>query len=221
MLHDPIVYIVDDDEAIRDALRLLMKSANLRVLCCATAEEFLGSYKSELPGCLVLDVRMPGMSGLDLQRLLKERHIGIPVVIMTGHGDVSMAVQAMKGGAVDFVEKPFKNDVLLERVQQCLRIDIDERAKHRQNAEAASRIASLTQREREVMDLLIQGKRNKAIASELGISNRTVEAHRAKIMEKMRAHSISDIMRLSYAAGERAPGAVPGETARPNGVAAN
>ncbi len=201
MLHDPIVYIVDDDEAIRDALRLLMRSANLRVQCCASADEFLAGYKPELPGCLVLDVRMPGMSGLELQRLLKQRHIDIPVVIMTGHGDVSMAVQAMKDGAVDFVEKPFKNDVLLDRIQQCLKTDIDERAKHRENVEAASRIASLTQREREVMELLIQGKRNKTIASELGISNRTVEAHRAKIMEKMQAHSISDIMRITYAAG--------------------
>jgi FixJ family two-component response regulator len=202
MLHDPIVYVVDDDEAIRDALRLLMKSANLRVQCCASAEEFLASYRPELPGCLVLDVRMPGMSGLELQHLLNDRHIGIPVVIMTGHGDVSMAVQAMKEGAVDFVEKPFKNDVLLERVKDGLKRDIEERAKNRQIAEAASRIASLTQREREVMDLLIQGKRNKTIASELGISNRTVEAHRAKIMEKMQAHSISDIMRLTYAASE-------------------
>lgn len=216
MIHDPIVYIVDDDEAIRDALRLLMRSANLRVQCCATAEEFLSSHKPELPGCLVLDVRMPDMNGLELQRFLKERHISIPVVIITGHGDVSMAVQAMKDGAVDFVEKPFKNEVLLDRVQQCLRADIEERAKHRQNVEAASRIASLTQREREVMDLLIQGKRNKTIASELGISNRTVEAHRAKIMEKMQAHSISDIMRLTYAAESGGMGSVsPGTELHP------
>ncbi len=207
MLHDPIVYVVDDDEAIRDALRLLMKSANLRVQCCASAEEFLSSYRAELPGCLVLDVRMPGMSGLELQHLLNERQIHVPVVIMTGHGDVPMAVQAMKEGAVDFVEKPFKNDVLLDRVKEGLKRDVESRANHKQVEEAASRIASLTQREREVMDLLIQGKRNKTIASELGISNRTVEAHRAKIMEKMQAHSISDIMRLTYAAS--GPGAAP------------
>jgi FixJ family two-component response regulator len=215
MLHDPIVYVVDDDEAIRDALRLLMKSAGLRVQCCASAEEFLATYRPDVPACLVLDVRMPGMSGLELQHVLNERHIGIPVVIMTGHGDVPMAVRAMKEGAVDFVEKPFKNDVLLERVKDGLKRDVEARAKSRHVAEAASRIASLTQREREVMDLLIQGKRNKTIASELGISNRTVEAHRAKIMEKMQAHSISDIMRVTYAANDNAPDSGAGVPGHP------
>jgi FixJ family two-component response regulator len=202
MQHDPIVYIVDDDDAIRDALRLLMKSAGLRVQPCASAEEFLSCYKPELAGCLVLDVRMPGMSGLELQHLLLERHIRVPVIIMTGHGDISMAVQAMKDGAVDFIEKPFKNDVLLERVQTSIQNDIATRKEQQHHVEAATRIASLTRREREVMELLIQGKRNKTIASELGISNRTVEAHRAKIMEKMQAHSLSDIMRVTFAASE-------------------
>lgn len=206
MLHDPVVYVVDDDDAIRDALRLLMKSAGLRVQTCATAEEFLSAHKPDLPGCLVLDVRMPGMNGIELQRLLKERHVHIPVIIMTGHGDIAMAVQAMKDGAVDFVEKPFKNEVLLERVRQCLANDTAAHRDDVKRSEAMDRIASLTQREREVMELLIQGKRNKVIASELGISNRTVEAHRAKIMEKMQAHSISDIMRLNYAAGQESAG---------------
>ena len=199
---DPIVYVVDDDEAIRSALRLLMKSADLRVVICASAEEFLKSYKPEVPGCLVLDVRMPGMSGLELQRLLLDRHVRVPVIIMSGHGDVSMAVQAMKDGAVDFIEKPFKNEVLLERVKQCIAQDVEIRKEQRQHVEATTRIASLTPREREVMELLIQGKRNKIIASDLGISNRTVEAHRAKIMEKMHAHSLSEIVRTSFAADE-------------------
>jgi FixJ family two-component response regulator len=199
---DPIVYVVDDDEAIRSALRLLMKSADLRVVICASAEEFLKTYKPELPGCLVLDVRMPGMSGLELQRLLLDRHVRVPVIIMSGHGDVSIAVQAMKDGAVDFIEKPFKNEVLLERVKQCIAQDVAIRKEQRQHVEATTRIASLTPREREVMELLIQGKRNKIIASDLGISNRTVEAHRAKIMEKMHAHSLSEIVRTSFAADE-------------------
>ena len=199
---DPIVYVVDDDEAIRSALRLLMKSANLRVAACASAEEFLKTYKPEPPGCLVLDIRMPGMSGLELQKLLLERHIRVPVIIMSGHGDVTMVVQAMKSGAADFIEKPFKNDALLELVKQCVARDIETRKLERQHMEAASRIASLTPREREVMELLIQGKRNKIIASVLGISNRTVEAHRAKIMEKMHAHSLSEIVRTSFAAEE-------------------
>jgi two-component system, LuxR family, response regulator FixJ len=202
MQHEPIVYVVDDDEAIRSALRLLMKSADLRVVTCASAEEFLKVHKPELPGCLVLDIRMPGMNGLELQRLLNDRHIRVPVVIMSGHGDVSMAVQAMKDGAVDFIEKPFKNEVLLERVKQCVARDVETRKEQREHVEAATRIASLTPREREVMELLIQGKRNKIIASDLGISNRTVEAHRAKIMEKMHAHSLSEIVRTSFAAEE-------------------
>lgn len=202
MQQEPIVYIVDDDEAIRSALRLLMKSANLRVITCASAEEFLKSYKPESPGCLVLDIRMPGISGLELQKLLSDRHIRVPVIIMSGHGDITMVVQAMKGGAADFIEKPFKNEVLLERVKQCAARDVEMRIEERQHVEAASRIASLTPREREVMQLLIQGKRNKIIASDLGISNRTVEAHRAKIMEKMHAHSLSEIVRTSFAAEE-------------------
>lgn len=202
MQHDPIVYVVDDDEAIRGALRLLIKSADLRVVTCASAEEFLQAYKPALPGCLVLDIRMPGMSGLELQKLLIDRHIRVPMVVMSGHGDVTTAVQAMKGGAVDFIEKPFKNEVLLERVKQCVADDVATRKEQRQHVEAATRIASLTPREREVMELLIQGKRNKIIAADLGISNRTVEAHRAKIMEKMHAHSLSEIVRTSFSAEE-------------------
>ena len=202
MQQDPIVYIVDDDEAIRGALRLLIKSADLRVVTCASAEEFLKAYKPALPGCLVLDIRMPGMSGLELQKLLLDRHIRVPMVVMSGHGDVTTAVQAMKGGAVDFIEKPFKNEVLLERVKQCVAHDVATRNEQRQHVEAATRIASLTPREREVMELLIQGKRNKIIAADLGISNRTVEAHRAKIMEKMHAHSLSEIVRTSFSAEE-------------------
>lgn len=197
MLQKPSVYIVDDDEAIRNALRLLLKTAGLSTQIYSSAQEFLASYKSDVAGCLILDVRMPGMSGLDLQKLLLTRHIRIPVIIMTGHGEVSMAVQAMKNGAVDFIEKPFKNDVLLDRVNQAIAQDLAERAEQKLHFAAASRISTLTCREREIMALLIQGKRNKIIASELGISNRTVEAHRAKIMEKMQAHSLSDIVRAT------------------------
>ena len=206
MHHEPIVYIVDDDEAIRSALRMLMKSADLHTVTCASAEEFLKTYKPELPGCLVLDIRMPGMSGLELQKQLLDCHIRVPVVIMSGHSDVTMAVQAMKDGAVDFIEKPFKNEVLLERVKQCVASDVEIRKEQRRHVEAATRLASLTPREREVMELLIQGKRNKTIASDLGISNRTVEAHRAKIMEKMHAHSLSEIVLTSFSAEEARTG---------------
>jgi len=197
MLQKPIVYIVDDDEAIRNALRLLMKTAGLSTQIYGSAQEFIDSYKSDIAGCLILDVRMPGMNGLDLQKMLHNQHIRIPVIIMTGHGEVSMAVQAMKNGAVDFIEKPFKNEVLLARVNQAITHDLAERAEQKLHFAAASRISTLTCREREIMALLIQGKRNKIIASELGISNRTVEAHRAKIMEKMQAHSLSDIVRAT------------------------
>lgn len=206
MQQDPIVYIVDDSEGIRSALRLLMKSANLRAVTCASAEEFLKTYQPDVPGCLLLDLCMPGMGGLELQQRLQDRHIRVPVVIMSGHCDVTTAVQAMKGGAVDFIEKPFKNEVLLARVKQCVASDVQTRKVQRQHMEAAMRIASLTPREREVMELLIQGKRNKIIAADLGISNRTVEAHRAKIMEKMHAHSLSEIVRTSFAAEEGTAG---------------
>jgi len=195
--NEPTVFVVDDDAAIRDAIRFLMRTAKLNVETFETAEEFLAQYRAAWPGCLVLDVRMPGMSGLDLHAELQARNITLPVLIVTGHGDVPMAVRAMKAGVADFVEKPFNNDELLQKVKICLQADADFRQEQAQHSEADQRIASLTPREREVMDLLVQGKRNKVIAAQLGISSRTVEAHRSKIMEKMNVTSLSEVVRIA------------------------
>lgn len=195
--NEPTVFVVDDDEAIRSAIRFLMRTAKLNVETYDSAEQFLTEYDPGWPGCLVLDVRMPGMSGLDLQRVMNEREMKIPVIIITGHGDVPMAVEAMKNGVADFIEKPFKNDELLQKVRQCISYDASSRQEISGASELAERLHSLTPREKEVMDLLVQGKRNKLIAAELGISSRTVEAHRSRVMEKLQADSLSDIVRIA------------------------
>jgi len=191
------VFIVDDDAAIRDSLKLLLKSADLRVVCYESAERFLDAYGSEMCGCLLLDVRMPGMGGLDLQRELNRRKSVLPVIIMTGHGDVPMAVEAMKAGATDFIEKPFNDEDLLTRIQNSIERQQRELAEHADDLEMLKRLSLLTPREREVMDLLAQGKLNKVVAADLDISPRTVEVHRARIMEKLQVKSLADIVRLS------------------------
>jgi two-component system response regulator FixJ len=197
MPQDHTIYIVDDDEAVRGALALLMKSAGLKAETYESADAFLRNYNPECNGCLVADVRMPGMSGLELQRELVSRKIDIPVIIMTGHGDVAMAVSAMKAGASDFIEKPFRNQDLLDKIQFSLAKADELQASHQHRAEALERLALLSKREREVMDLLVQGKLNKQVAAELDISIRTVEAHRAKIMDKLQANSLPDVVRIS------------------------
>jgi len=196
------VYIVDDDAAIRDALRLLLKSSGMRVETCASAEEFLGACRPPLSGCLLVDVRMPGMSGLELQEALAARGIRLPVIVITGHGDVAMAVRAMKAGAVDFIEKPFDNAALLECLRNALARAANAHQHEMKSAEVAAHLALLTQREREVMQLLIAGKPNKVIAADLAISARTVEVHRARIMEKLKARSLADVVRLALAAAD-------------------
>ena len=196
------VYIVDDDAAIRDALRLLLKSSGMRVETCASAEEFLGACRPPLSGCLLVDVRMPGMSGLELQEALAARGIRLPVIVITGHGDVAMAVRAMKAGAVDFIEKPFDNAALLECLRNALARAANAHQHEMKSAEVAAHLALLTQREREVMQLLIAGKSNKVIAADLAISARTVEVHRARIMEKLKARSLADVVRLALAAAD-------------------
>lgn len=198
MLSKEIIHIVDDDEAIRKSLSLLMKSVGLTYDTYASAQEFLNKYDpSSGSGCLVLDIRMPGISGLELQEMLPEKRIHIPVIIMTGHGDVPMAVRALKAGAWDFIEKPFKNQVLLDRIYEALTKAEKDRKTHDKQIEAQSRLTLLTPRERETLALLVEGKLNKQVAAELSISVRTVEAHRAKIMEKLQARSLSDLVRLS------------------------
>ncbi len=195
--NEPTVFVVDDDEAIRDAIRFLMRTAKLNVETYESAEAFLEQYHSTWRGCLILDVRMPGMGGMELHTELLKRKIILPVLIITGHGDVPMAVQAMKSGVADFIEKPFKNDELLQKVKLCLELDAQQRLVEEQHSDVDHRLASLTPREREVMELLVQGKRNKVIAAQLGISSRTVEAHRSKIMEKMNVSSLSEVVRIA------------------------
>ena len=202
MRNESIVHIVDDDEAIRKALLFLMKAEGLSARDYASAEEFLAEVTPAMRGCLLLDVRMPGISGLHLQQRLKQDHISLPIIMMTGHGDVPMAVSAMKAGAIDFIEKPFNNDELLQLLHKCFsHCDI---VRHNQQDKDLSvqRLRRLTKRERQVLDLLVEGNQNKVIAAKLDISPRTVELHRARVMEKLEAHSLSEIVRIALLASE-------------------
>ena len=196
----PIVFVVDDDEAICESLRLLIEDVGLAVKTFSGARQFLSGYDPAQEGCLVLDVRMAGMSGLELQATLREQGNEIPTIIITGHGDVPMAVQAMKAGALDFIEKPFRDQVLLDSIQRAIECDRKLRAKRRQLQDLHSRIGLLTQRERQIMDLLILGKTNKTVAYELGISQKTVDFHRANILHKTGVGSVVDLVRLMHKA---------------------
>ncbi len=191
---DQKIYIIDDDEALRDSLVWLLESSGYRVESFESAESFLAAYSDSMTGCLVLDVRMPGMSGLELFEELRSRHCTLPVIFITGHGDVPMAVSAVKKGAVDFIEKPFSDRDMLGLIEQCLAAEAENRLKRQLEADTARRLDHLTQREREVLDLIILGKLNKQIADVLGISIKTVEVHRARVMEKMGAHSLAELV---------------------------
>jgi two-component system response regulator FixJ len=196
----PTVFVVDDEAEVRDALVLLMRSVALKCVVFPSAQAFLATYSEDtLPACVLLDLRMPGMSGLDLFGELKRRGSRMPAVIMTGHGEVSVAVRAMKEGVFDFIEKPFKDQALLDLVQQALALCSHSHDKHLHQSEIETRVRMLTPREREVMDLVVQGKLNKVIAYDLGLSTRTVELHRARVMEKMRARTFSDLVRMAMA----------------------
>lgn len=188
------VYIVDDDEAMRDSLAWLLESQGFAVAAYASAEDFLAACRDDMTGCIVLDVRMPGMSGLEMYEKLNARHCTLPVIFITGHGDVPMAVSALKKGAVDFIEKPFGDKDMLRLVGQCLALDRSNREKHRAGAAIAKRLACLTEREVEVMDLIIDGKLNKQIADVLNISIKTVEVHRARIMDKMEVRTVAELV---------------------------
>jgi two-component system, LuxR family, response regulator FixJ len=201
------VYVVDDDEAVRDSLEILLETSGHRVRTFVSAGAFLEAVSALGPGCVVLDVRMPEMDGLELQEELNRRGVGLPVIVMTGHGDVPIAVRAMKAGALDFLEKPFADEALLHGVR--LGLDMSRRRVGRDGGiaeEAAGRVALLTERERQVLEKLVDGLPNKSIAYDLGISPRTVEIHRARVMEKMRAKSLSELVRLAIAAGVSPPG---------------
>ncbi len=196
MDHDPTVFVVDDDQAVRDSLRWLFESINLKVEMFESAGEFLKACEPSRCGCLVLDVRMPGMSGLDLHESLAAHGITMPVIIITGHADVPMAIRAMKAGSFDFVEKPFNDQMLLESIQDAINCDADSRRRSAHWSEIETRIAVLTRREREVMDFVVAGKSNKQIAAVMGVSMKTVEAHRANMMAKMSADSLSKLVEM-------------------------
>jgi two-component system response regulator FixJ len=190
------VYVVDDDEAVRNSLKLLLKSAGILAQAFASAPEFLSAYDASHPGCLVLDVRMPGMSGLEMQHELNVRGASIPVIFITGHGDIPMAVEAMQHGAFEFLQKPFRDSDLLERVQRALVRDGETRIRLHHTDRIRERLASLSPREREVLDLVTRGKANKMVAGDLGVSQRTVEIHRAHVMQKMEAGSLAELVRM-------------------------
>ncbi|MBK8537672.1 MAG: response regulator transcription factor [Candidatus Competibacteraceae bacterium] len=196
MSKPPTVFIIDDDPAVRDALGLLLRAGGLSVDTFASAAEFLAADAARQPGCVVLDVRMPGMSGLELQKQLQTQGNRIPIIFMTGHGDVPMAIRAMKAGAFDFIEKPFQGEMLRARIHEALELDSRERRRQTLRADAAARMARLSPREREVLDRVAMGQYNKVIAAELGISLSTVEIHRKRVMEKVQAESLSDLIRM-------------------------
>ncbi len=212
---DPTIYVVDDDAGVRNSLRWLIESAGFRAATYAAAKEFLKGYDWEVPGCLILDVRLSGQSGLDLQKQLIAKGIEIPVIMVTGHGDVPTAVRAMHGGALDFIEKPFNDQLLLDRVREAVALDIRNRAERAKRADIAARLALLTPREREVLERVVDGRANKQIAEELGISTKTVEAHRAHFMEKMRAESLAELVQLVKAVEVRQRPSVTPDRRRP------
>jgi len=192
------VFIIDDDEAMRDSLGLLMKSVGFEYKTYRSGLDFLDNYDVESSGCLLLDIRMPGISGLELQTKMKEISLDLPIIFITGHGDVTMAVEAMKKGAIDFFQKPFRDQELLDRIGQVFeqaQFNQQEQAKHQQ---ALSRLETLTTREHEVMYLVIEGAGNKTIAADLGISQRTVELHRAHVMQKMHASSLAQLVKMGF-----------------------
>lgn len=190
------VYIVDDDPMIREALSRLLESVSLRVESSSTCEEFLETYDPEALSCLILDARLPGMSGFELQEELGRRRLSIPIIMITGYGDVSMAVRAVANGALDYLTKPFNEQVLLERIRQALDIAKMTSERTAKLARVEARYQTLTPREQEVMQLVIDGKPNKVVAAELGVSCKTVEGHRARVMEKMRADSLPELVRM-------------------------
>lgn len=194
------VFVVDDDQSIRHAMGLLLKSVGLEHETFESADDFLTRHNGSENGCLVLDIRMPGLGGLELQDKLIEMNSTLPIIFITGHGDIPMAVEAMQKGAVDFIQKPFRDQELLDRISQALNTANELQSERQQQSKIQECIDSLTNREREVLELVVTGKPNKIIAHELGVSQRTVEIHRARVMEKMHARSLAELVRMRLAA---------------------
>jgi len=192
-----VVYVVDDDISVREAVRNLLRSVGLEVEAFGTAQQFLSAKRGDAPGCLVLDVRLPGISGLDLQRQLVEADIQVPIIFITGHGDIQMSVRAMKAGAVEFLTKPFRDQDLLDAVQQAIERDREGRRQRAEAVEIRRRYESLTSREQEILILVVQGLANKQIGDELNITEPTVKLHRGHVMQKMEADSLADLIRMS------------------------
>jgi two-component system, LuxR family, response regulator FixJ len=192
----PVVYVVDDDDGMRQALTALMTTVGYKAIPFARPTEFLAKYDANQSGCLVLDVRMPEMSGLEVQQQLNRAGSLLPVILVTGHGDIPMAVQAMKDGAFDFLQKPFRDQELLDRINAALKQDAENRAIVERHADLKRRAESLSPREREVMGLVVDGRANKVIAIDLGLSERTVEIHRSNVMEKMGARSVAHLVKM-------------------------
>ncbi|OEY66964.1 response regulator FixJ [Marinobacter sp. X15-166B] len=198
-----IVYVVEDDEAVRDSLELLLRSANMATQTYDNANAFLSDYSEDMAGCIVLDIRMPGMDGMELQKKLNELHSILPIIFVTGHGDVPMAVDAMKEGAVDFIQKPYREEALLEKIEQALKLDQKQRETLSEKQEILRRVNTLTPRETEIMGRMIAGQANKVIAIELEISQRTVEIHRSRVMHKMGTHSLAHLVRMVLSVKDR------------------
>jgi len=202
MNYEPTVFIVDDDPAVRDSLRWLLESMRLKVATFGSAEDFLKFYTMHMIGCLILDVRMPGMSGLQLQQFLIKQKYSLPILFITGHGDIPMAVRAMQAGAMYFLEKPFEDQVLLDYVHEALTLDVENQQSRIRLTMIQARIANLTEREREVMELVIDNNSNKEIATKLGVSIKTVEFHRSHMMDKMHATSLIELVNMAREASD-------------------
>ena len=196
---DPKVYIVDDDEAVRESLALLLDSMDQNCQSFNSAVDFLDAYSGDMNGCLVLDIRMPGMNGLELQKQLNVQGCILPIIFVTGHGDVPMAVEAMQHGAVDFIQKPYREQDLLDKINMALALDETNREALEQRHKIIEKLASLTPREKQVMEMMVDGKANKVIAIDLGISQRTVEIHRSRVMEKMATNSLAHLVKMVVA----------------------
>lgn len=196
-MSDPTVFIIDDDAAVLDSLSILLETDGFPVKAFASANAFLNVVQESWRGCILTDVRMPGMDGLELQAKVAEQGLNLPIVIMTGHGDVPVAVRAMKAGAIDFIQKPFDEEMILDSIRRALDLSEQVRSREAASGKVRGRLATLTIREREVLNNLVDGHPNKVIAFNLGISPRTVEIHRARVMEKMQARSLSELVRMT------------------------